>query len=122
MEFSKRFKVEEVWPAELIAKQPSLKGKTLFDVLYANGKVNKYPLSDLTKVNGKYIKDYANDESKAFGFYVQKACLKSTPSSVVVTAMTSHRSILTTRCVGCVGPWLKAKKRCGASVKAMTPM
>ena len=72
MEFSKRFKVEEVWPAELLAKQPKLKGKTLFDVLYANGKVNKYPMADLTKVNGKYIKDYANDESKAFGFYVQK--------------------------------------------------
>lgn len=72
MEFSKRFKMEEVWPAELLAKQPKYKGKTLFDVLYANGKVNKYPLVDLTKVNGKYIKDYANDESKAFGFYVQK--------------------------------------------------
>ena len=72
MEFSKRFKVEEVWPAELIAKKPELKGKTLFDVLYKNGKVNKYPMADLTKVNGKYIKDYNNDESKAFGFYVQK--------------------------------------------------
>ena len=72
MEFSKRFKVEEVWPAELMTKKPEYKGKTLFDVLYKNGKVNKYPLGDLTKVNGKYIKDYSNDESKAFGFYVQK--------------------------------------------------
>ena len=72
MEFSKRFKVEEVWPAELIAKKPELKGKTLFDVLYRNGKVNRFPLADLNKVNGKYIKDYTNDESKAFGFYVQK--------------------------------------------------
>ena len=72
MEFSKRFKIEEVWPAELIAKKPELKGKTLFDVLYKNGKVNKYPLADLTKVNGKYIAGYTNDESKAFGFYVQK--------------------------------------------------
>jgi nitrate reductase NapA len=72
MEFSKRFKVEEVWPAELIAKKPELKGKTLFEVLYKNGKVNKFPLTDLTKVNAKYIKDYSNDESKAFGFYVQK--------------------------------------------------
>jgi nitrate reductase NapA len=43
MEFSKRFKVEEVWPAELIAKKPEVKGKTLFDVLYANGQVNKFP-------------------------------------------------------------------------------
>ena len=29
MEFSKRFKVEEVWPAELIAAKPEYKGKTL---------------------------------------------------------------------------------------------
>ncbi len=43
MEFSKRFKVEEVWPAELIAKMPEVKGKTLFDVLYANGQVNQFP-------------------------------------------------------------------------------
>ena len=72
MEFSKHFKMEEVWPAELLAKQPAYKGKTLFDVLFNNGKVNQYPLSDLTKVNGKYIKDYSNDESRAFGFYVHK--------------------------------------------------
>jgi nitrate reductase NapA len=38
MEFSKRFKVEEVWPAELLAKKPEYKGKTLYDVLYANGR------------------------------------------------------------------------------------
>jgi len=72
MEFSKRFKMEEVWPAELLKQQPNYKGKTLFDVLYLNGKVNQYPMTDLTKTNGQYIKDYANDESKAFGFYVQK--------------------------------------------------
>ena len=72
MEFSKRFKIEEVWPAELLAKKPELKGKTMFDVLFKNGKVNKFPLADLTKVNGKYIKDYSNYESKVFGFYVQK--------------------------------------------------
>ena len=33
VEFSKRFKVEEVWPGELIAKKPEVKGKTLFEVL-----------------------------------------------------------------------------------------
>ncbi|GIU48322.1 periplasmic nitrate reductase [Shewanella sairae] len=64
MEFSKRFKVSEVWPAELIAKQPELADKTLFDVLYANGVVDKFPASEC---KGEY-----NDESEAFGFYVQK--------------------------------------------------
>ncbi len=65
MEFSKRFKVEDVWPAELVAKAPKLKGKTLFDVLYANGMVNKYKLSETAA-------GFDNDESKHFGFYVQK--------------------------------------------------
>jgi nitrate reductase NapA len=65
MEFSKRFKVEEVWPAELLAKAPQLKGKTLFDVLFANGVVNKYKLGELQA-------GFDNDESKHFGFYVQK--------------------------------------------------
>ncbi|MDD3327790.1 MAG: nitrate reductase catalytic subunit NapA [Zoogloea sp.] len=72
MEFSKRFKVEEVWPAELIAKKPELKGKTLYDVLYANKVVNKFPKSELARVNEHAIKNYTNDESEAFGFYVQK--------------------------------------------------
>lgn len=65
IEFSKRFKVEEVWPADLLAKAPELKGKTLFDVLYANGQVNKFPLSDTAP-------GFDNDESQALGFYLQK--------------------------------------------------
>ncbi|GAA7756246.1 MAG: nitrate reductase catalytic subunit NapA [Burkholderiaceae bacterium] len=65
MEFSKRFKVEDVWPADLIAKKPEYKGKTLFDVLYRNGQVDKFPLKETAS-------DYNNYESKAFGFYVQK--------------------------------------------------
>ena len=44
VEFSRRFKIEEVWPAELIEKAPQYRGKTLYDVLFANGVVNKYPL------------------------------------------------------------------------------
>ncbi|MBI2314012.1 MAG: nitrate reductase catalytic subunit NapA [Betaproteobacteria bacterium] len=65
VEFSRRFKVEEVWPAELLDKMPEYKGKTLYDVLYANGQVNRFPLKDLQK-------GYDNDESKTFGFYLQK--------------------------------------------------
>ena len=65
MEFAKRFKVEEVWPADLLAKAPKLKGKTLFDVLYANGVVDKYKVSEAAA-------GFDNDEAKHFGFYVQK--------------------------------------------------
>lgn len=65
MEFSKRFKVEDVWPADLIAKQPDVRGKTLFDVLYRNGNVDKFPSKEVST-------EYHNAEAKAFGFYVQK--------------------------------------------------
>jgi nitrate reductase NapA len=65
MEFSKRFKTEEVWPAELLQKNPAYRGKTLFQVLFANGTVDRFPLKELNP-------EYANHESKAFGFYVQK--------------------------------------------------
>jgi nitrate reductase NapA len=65
MELAKRFKVEEVWPAELLAKKPEYRGKTLFDILYRNGEVNRFPVSDIEA-------GYANDEAKSFGFYAQK--------------------------------------------------
>ena len=65
MEFSKRFKVEEVWPADLVAKAPKLKGKALYDVLFANGVADKYKVSETAA-------GFDNDESKYFGFYVQK--------------------------------------------------
>jgi nitrate reductase NapA len=71
MEFAKRFKVEEVWSDELLAKAPEYKGKTLFDVLYANGQVNQFPYKsgDIKDGTGNV---YANHESEHFGFYVQK--------------------------------------------------
>jgi nitrate reductase NapA len=72
LEFSRRFKMEEVWPEELLAKAPEYRGKTLYDVLYANGEVNKFPLAEVTKVNAHAIKGYMNDESQLFGYYVQK--------------------------------------------------
>ena len=72
LEFSKRFKVEEVWPAELLDKKPEFRGKTLYDVLYANGVVNKFPKSNVAEVNAHAIKNYSNDESEYFNFYVQK--------------------------------------------------
>ena len=65
VEFSKRFKVEEVWPEELIAKKPEYRGKTLYDVLYKNGQVNEFSLDEIPD-------DRLNQESRDFGFYLQK--------------------------------------------------
>jgi nitrate reductase NapA len=70
MEFAKRFKVEEVWPKDLIAKRPEYRGKTLYDILFKNGTVDRFPFK------GKVLDDrgnvYGNHESAHFGYYVQK--------------------------------------------------
>ncbi|MBR9729241.1 nitrate reductase catalytic subunit NapA [Shewanella intestini] len=65
MEFSKRFTTDEVWPKEVLDANPQFKGKTLYQVLYQNGNVEKFPLSDM---DSKYM----NDEANHFGFYAQK--------------------------------------------------
>jgi nitrate reductase NapA len=72
LEFSKRFTTDEVWPADLLAKNPQFKGKTLYEVLYANGQCNKFPKEDCAKVNAHAWAGYTNDESEYFGYYVQK--------------------------------------------------
>ncbi|WP_420408456.1 periplasmic nitrate reductase subunit alpha [Hoeflea sp.] len=64
-EFSKRFTTDEVWPAEALDAHPDYRGKTLFEVLFQNGKVDQFPLSDLDA-------GYENRESKEYGFYLQK--------------------------------------------------
>ena len=65
MEFSKRFTTDEVWPAAILDANPDYKGKTLFEVLFRNGKVDRFPLEETAS-------DYANHEAQHFGFYVQK--------------------------------------------------
>ncbi len=65
MEFSKRFTTDECWPAEILAASPEYRGKTLFEVLFKNGKVDKFSVDEIPD-------DYANQESHAFGFYVHK--------------------------------------------------
>jgi nitrate reductase NapA len=65
VEFSKRFKTEEVWPAELLDTMPELRGKTLYEVLFTNGVVDKFPVSEVAE-------GFENDESADFGFYLQK--------------------------------------------------
>jgi nitrate reductase NapA len=64
-EFSKRFMTDEVWPAEILDANPDYRGKTLFDVLFANGKVDRFPVSELDP-------EYENRESEEYGFYLQK--------------------------------------------------
>jgi len=72
IEFSKRFKTDDVWPADILDKNPEYKGKTLYDVLYANGVVNAFSKAEAAKTNAHAWANYTNDETEAFGFYVQK--------------------------------------------------
>ncbi|MFD2167992.1 nitrate reductase catalytic subunit NapA [Thalassotalea euphylliae] len=65
VEFSKRFKTDEVWPKDVLAKNPQYKGKTLYDVLYANDQVNKFSLNEIPT-------DRLNDDSRHFGYYIHK--------------------------------------------------
>ncbi len=65
VEFSKWFTTDEVWPKELLDKNPEYRDKTLYDVLFANGQVDKYPKSDIAE-------GYGNHEAEHFGFYLQK--------------------------------------------------
>ncbi|MFQ5973016.1 MAG: periplasmic nitrate reductase subunit alpha [Alphaproteobacteria bacterium] len=65
VEFSKRFTTDEVWPADTLNARPAYKGKSLYEVLFANGQVDRFALSEIDP-------DYDNDESEAFGFYIQK--------------------------------------------------
>jgi len=69
MEFSKRFKVKEIWPKALWNQSPNLANKTLYDVLYRNGQVDQFPAQKVSDEQGHV---YANDEMDYFGFYVQK--------------------------------------------------
>lgn len=63
MEFSKRFKMEEVWTEEQLANAPQYRGKTMYDMLFANGVVNKFPIEEARELN---------DDAHHFGYYVQK--------------------------------------------------
>ncbi len=65
VEFSKRFTTDETWPAAILDANPGYRGKTLYEVLFANGQVDRFPLSDMDP-------EWDNDESKDFGFYLQK--------------------------------------------------
>ena len=85
MEFSKRFTTDEVWPAEFLATNPNYRGKTLFDVLFRNGKVDKFPVTEIPA-------EYENHESKAFGFYVQKGLFEEYAASAADMATTLRRS------------------------------
>lgn len=65
VEFSKRFTTDEVWTEDILAANPGYRGKTLYQVLFSESDVAKFPISEIDP-------DYANNEAQHFGFYIQK--------------------------------------------------
>ena len=103
MEFSKRFKTEEVWPQEILDKNPEYKGKTLYEVLFANGQVDKFP-KETSKMTAATTT--TTTKWKISASMCRKACLKSTAdfSWKDRKRVTSwRRSILIIKCAACAG-------------------
>ncbi|MCW9033290.1 MAG: nitrate reductase catalytic subunit NapA [Rhodospirillales bacterium] len=69
VEFSKRFKLSDVWSKENIAASGYPADKSLYEVLFANGQVDKFPKQDIVDGSGN---KYDNEEMDKFGFYLQK--------------------------------------------------
>ena len=94
---------------------PNYRGKTLFDVLFRNGQVDKFPVTRLRRA-------YDNREAKHFGFYCRRDCSRNTPRSAAATGTTSRRSTPITKSAACAGRWSTARKRAGAIAKGSIPM
>ena len=90
MEFSKRFTTDEVWPAEILAKAPEYRGKTLFDVLFAQRRGEQVPaLRDRRRLREPRVQGSSASTSR-------RACSRNTPPSAAATATTSRPSTPTT--------------------------
>ena len=53
----------------MLAKKPDLRGKPLYEVLYAPPEVSKFPLSELAE-------DQLDDESRELGYSLQKGLIE----------------------------------------------
>lgn len=60
LEFAQRFRVDETWPTQLLNQAPRQRGRTLYEALFRNGRVDAYAAPP-----GR------NDEARACGFHVQ---------------------------------------------------
>ena len=104
MEFSKRFKIEDVWPADLIAKKPEYQGKTLFDVLFKNGDVDKF---HRCRRPTRATRTMSPRRSASM---CRRGCSKNTQRSAAATRTISRPSTPIMRRAGCVG---RARRRKG---------
>ena len=80
-EFAKYFKTDEVWGEELLAQMPEYRGKTLYQVLFENGEVNKFKVPT-------DVPDTSMMKQITLVTTYKKVYSKNTLTSVVVMVMT----------------------------------
>ena len=116
VEFSKRFMTEEVWPAEILAANPDFRGKTLYDVLFRNGQVDRFPVTDMrsraTPIRKPQRIRLLSAQGPVRGIRRR---------SVAATATIWRRSTPITRCAACAGRWWTARKPGGVIAKGLDP-
>ena len=98
---------KEVWPAELLAKA-GIQGQDLFDVLYKNGKVNKFPPP--TRSRERSTSRTTTTSRRPFGFYLQKGLFEEYAEFRPRPRHDLAPSTPITRCAACAGRWSTARK------------
>ena len=81
----------------MLTANPNYRGKTLFDVLFRNGNVDKFPVTEIPA-------EYENRELKAFGFYAQKGLFEEYATFGRGHGHIWRRLTLITRCAVFAGP------------------
>ena len=115
VEFSKRFKIEEVWPAELIDEEAgSTAARRCTTCCSATARSTSFPRSDIEA-------GYANAEAKAFGFYLQKGLFEEYAEFGRGHGHDLAPFDATTRRAACAGRSSTARKRAGATAKGCDP-
>ena len=112
MEFSKRFKMEEVWPRSCSMPSPSTAARPCTRCCFATAR-----LTLIRRHRSK--RAMATMNRKLPASMCKKVCSRNTPSSVAATGTTSPPSTPITRSPACDGRWWTARRRCGATARGL---
>jgi nitrate reductase NapA len=110
VEFSKRFTTDEVWTEEILTQNPGYRGKTLFEVLFANGTLCPKWTPTMPIAKPKHSVSTS-----------RRASSRNMPSLVVGMAMIWRPMTSIIRNAVFVGRLSMARRRSGATGRAMTP-
>ena len=98
MEFSKRFKMEEVWPAELSRRSRSTAARPCSTCCSATARSTSSPLRRSKRAT-------RTPKRRPSASTCRRGCSRNTRISAAATATTSRPSTRTTRFAACAGRW-----------------